>query len=259
MVLVGQQVDRPPGLRADFARCRLVSRAHSLQGQHLQRPGEAILTAYFPPLDNGLAVIHVDNEIIVVDKPAGLLSVPGRGEGMDDCLASRVQARFSDALIAHRLDMSTSGLLVLARGAEMHSRLSRFFRERQIDKRYVAVVHGQMAEESGEVELPLICDWPNRPRQKVDFEIGKPSLTRFRVVSRDLDANTTRVELEPVTGRSHQLRVHMASLGHPILGDDLYGGEATALADRLLLHAMDLGLFHPLTAAAIQFHSDAPF
>lgn len=259
MVLVGEQDDRPPGLRADFTWNRLVSREHGVQGQRLQCPGESILTAYFPPPDSGLTVIHVDNEIIVVDKPAGLLSVPGRGEGMDDCLASRVQARYPDALIAHRLDMSTSGLLVLARGAEMHRQLSRFFRERQIDKRYVAIVHGQMVGESGEVELPLICDWPNRPRQKVDFEIGKPSLTRFRVVSRDLDANTTRVELEPVTGRSHQLRVHMASLGHPILGDDLYGGEATALADRLLLHAMDLGLFHPLTAAAIQFHSDAPF
>jgi len=259
VVLVGEPLDRPSRLRADFAGRRLVSREHGIQGQRLQYPGEGILTAYLPPPDNGLAIIYVDNEIIVVDKPAGLLSVPGRGEGMDDCLASRVQARFPDALIAHRLDMSTSGLLVLARGAEMHSRLSRFFRERQIDKRYVAVVYGLMADDAGEVELPLICDWPNRPRQKVDFEIGKPSLTRFRVVSRDPDANTTRVELEPVTGRSHQLRVHMASLGHPILGDDLYGGAATALADRLLLHAMDLGLFHPLTAAAIQFHSDAPF
>jgi len=217
------------------------------------------LTAYLPPPDNGLAIIHVDAQIIVVDKPAGLLSVPGRGEGMDDCLASRVQARFPDALIAHRLDMSTSGLLVLARGAEMHRQLSRFFRERQIDKRYVAVVDGLMADDSGEIELPLICDWPNRPRQKVDFAIGKPSLTRFRVVSRDPAAHTTRVELEPVTGRSHQLRVHMASLDHPILGDDLYGGGATFRAERLLLHAMDLGFVHPLTTAALQFHSDAPF
>jgi len=212
-----------------------------------------------PPPDHGLTVIHVDAEIIVVDKPAGLLSVPGRGAGMDDCLASRVQARFPDALIAHRLDMSTSGLLVLARGADMHRQLSRFFRERQIDKRYLAIVDGLIADDSGEVALPLICDWPNRPRQKVDFEIGKPSQTRYRVLSRDPLAHTTRVELEPITGRSHQLRVHMASLGHPILGDDLYGGEATGRADRLLLHAMDLGLFHPLTAEAMQFHSDAPF
>ena len=221
--------------------------------------GEAILSAYLPPPDHGLAVIHVDASIIVVDKPAGLLSVPGRGEGMDDCLASRVQARFPDALIAHRLDMSTSGLLVLARGAEMHRELSRFFRERQIDKRYLAVVAGLLADDSGEVDLPLICDWPNRPRQKVDFAIGKASHTRYRVIGRDPLANTTRLELEPITGRSHQLRVHMAALGHPILGDDLYGGETTALADRLLLHAMDLGLVHPLTGEAVQFHSAAPF
>lgn len=225
----------------------------------MQHQGNAILSVYLPPPDNGLAVIHADTEIIVVDKPAGLLSVPGRGAGMDDCLATRVQARFPDALIAHRLDMSTSGLLVLARGAEMHRQLSRFFRDRQIDKRYLAIVHGLMAVDTGEVDLPLICDWPNRPRQKVDFEIGKPSQTRFRVISRDPLANTTRVELEPITGRSHQLRVHMASLGHPILGDDLYGGAATERAERLLLHAMDLGLFHPLTAVAMQFHSDAPF
>jgi len=217
------------------------------------------LTAYLPPPDTGLAVIYVDDEIIVVDKPAGLLSVPGRGEGMDDCLASRVQARFPDALIAHRLDMSTSGLLVLARGAEMHRQLSRFFRERQIEKRYVAIVDGLVVSDSGEIDLPLICDWPNRPRQKVDFEIGKPSQTRFRVVYRDPASDTTRVELEPITGRSHQLRVHMASLGHPILGDDLYGGEATGKAERLLLHAMDLGFSHPLTAATMQFHADAPF
>ena len=259
LVLVGQPGKRSPRLRPERPRTRLVSREHGFHGQCLQSPGETILTAYFPPPDNGLTLIHVDSEIIVVDKPSGLLSVPGRGEGMDDCLASRVQARFPDALIAHRLDMSTSGLLILARGAEMHSRLSRFFRDRQIDKRYVAVVAGLMAEESGEIALPLICDWPNRPRQKVDFDIGKPSLTHFRVVSRDATAHTTRLELEPVTGRSHQLRVHLASLGHPILGDDLYGGEATALADRLLLHATDLSLLHPATGAPLQFHSDAPF
>ncbi len=217
------------------------------------------MSAYSPPPDLGLTVIHVDTEIVVVDKPAGLLSVPGRGAGMDDCLASRVQARFADALIAHRLDMSTSGLLVLARGAEMHRQLSRFFRERRIDKRYLAVVDGLIADEGGEIDLPLICDWPNRPRQKVDHDIGKPSQTRFRVVGRDLQANTTRVELEPITGRSHQLRVHMMMLGHPILGDDLYGGEACAKAGRLLLHAMDLGLFHPRTDVPVRFHSDPPF
>lgn len=259
MVLVGKPDDGPPSLRAKFAGRRLVSRERGVPGQRLQRAGESVLTVYLPPPDTGLSIIYADEAIIVVDKPAGLLSVPGRGPGMDDCLASRVQKRFADALVVHRLDMSTSGLLVLARGAGMHSLLSRFFRERQVAKRYVAVVHGLMAEESGEVNLPLICDWPNRPRQIVDFTVGKPSLTHFRVVSRDPAANTTRVELEPVTGRSHQLRVHMASLGHPILGDDLYGGEATALADRLLLHAMDLGLDHPASGEAVQFHAAPPF
>lgn len=215
--------------------------------------------AYLPPPADASPVIFADEWLIVADKPAELLSVPGRGEGMDDCLASRVQHEYPDALSVHRLDMSTSGLLVLARGKEMHRLLSRLFQDRQVSKRYVAVVDGQLADESGEVDLPLICDWPNRPRQMVDFTIGKPSLTRFRVVSRDIAANTTRVELEPVTGRSHQLRVHMASLGHPILGDDLYGGEAHGKAGRLLLHAMDLAFIHPATGEPVQFHSDAAF
>jgi tRNA pseudouridine32 synthase/23S rRNA pseudouridine746 synthase len=217
------------------------------------------LSAYLPPPDTGLAVIHVDDDLLVVDKPAGLLSVPGRGADKADCLVARVQAEYPGTLAVHRLDMDTSGLLILARSAAIHSQLSRQFRERQVEKRYVAVLAGQLADEAGEVELPLICDWPNRPRQKVDFEIGKPSLTRFRVIARDPVADTTRVELEPVTGRSHQLRVHMAALGHPILGDDLYGGAACGRADRLLLHAMDLGLFHPSTVAFMQFHAAPPF
>lgn len=217
------------------------------------------MSAYAPPPAGISPVVFADVDLIVADKPAGLLSVPGRGEGMDDCLAQRVQAEFADALSVHRLDMATSGLLLLARGKEMHRRLSRLFEERAVDKRYVAVVHGLLTDEAGEVDLPLICDWPNRPRQIVDFTIGKRALTRYRVLRRDPDANTTRVELEPVTGRSHQLRVHMAALGHPILGDDLYAGEAAHLAHRLLLHAMDLAFTHPLSAAPLQFHSTPPF
>lgn len=217
------------------------------------------MSAYVPPPDTGLSVVHADDALVVVDKPAGLLSVPGRGDDKADCLASRVQAEFPDALIVHRLDMSTSGLLVLARGEAVHRELSRLFRERQVAKRYVAVVAGRLAADAGEVDLPLICDWPNRPRQKVDFAIGKPSLTRFRRLAHDAAADTTRVELEPVTGRSHQLRVHLASLGHPILGDDLYGGAATDRAARLLLHAMDLSFVHPSTAAVVHFHCHAPF
>lgn len=217
------------------------------------------MSAYYPPVDTGLTPLFVDDTLLIVDKPAGLLSVPGRGEDKADCLASRIQAQFADALIVHRLDMSTSGLLVLARGEEMHRLLSKLFRDRLVDKRYVAVVDGLLKAEQGEVELPLICDWPNRPRQKVDFDIGKPSLTRFRRLELDPVNKVTRVELEPFTGRSHQLRVHMAELGHPILGDDLYAGAAEGKADRLLLHAMDLAFSHPLTGEALRFHCPPPF
>lgn len=217
------------------------------------------MSAYYPPVDTGLTPLFVDDTLLIVDKPAGLLSVPGRGEDKADCLVSRIQVQFPDALIVHRLDMSTSGLLVLARGEEMHRLLSKLFRDRLVDKRYLAVVDGLLAAEQGEVELPLICDWPNRPRQKVDFDIGKPSLTRFRRLELDPVNKVTRVELEPFTGRSHQLRVHMAELGHPILGDDLYAGAAEGKADRLLLHAMDLAFSHPLTGEALRFHCPPPF
>lgn len=217
------------------------------------------MSRYLPPADTGLEPLFADATLLVVDKPAGLLSVPGRGEDKADCLASRIQARFPDALIVHRLDMSTSGLLLLARGEEMHRQLSRLFRERLVDKRYIAVVDGRLEAAEGEVALPLICDWPNRPRQKVDFEIGKRSLTKFRRLGFDSANNATRVELEPVTGRSHQLRVHMAELGHPILGDDLYGGAAENKADRLLLHALDIAFVHPLSGEALRFHCAPPF
>jgi tRNA pseudouridine32 synthase / 23S rRNA pseudouridine746 synthase len=214
---------------------------------------------YTPPPDCGLDVLYADEELLVVDKPAGLLSVPGRGADKADCLISRLQARFADALAVHRLDMSTSGLLLVARSAEMHSALSRLFRERQVDKRYLAEVEGCLETTAGEIELPLICDWPNRPRQKVDFEIGKHSLTRYHRISINRDRNTSRVELEPVTGRSHQLRVHMASLGHPIIGDELYGSGDPEGGQRLHLHATDLAFVHPLSGEKLQFHCEAPF
>ncbi|RIX48264.1 MAG: RNA pseudouridine synthase [Rhodocyclales bacterium GT-UBC] len=214
---------------------------------------------YTPPPDNGLTVLFADASLLVVNKPAGLLSVPGRGDDKQDCLASRVQAEYPDALIVHRLDMSTSGLLVLARGEAMQSEINRLFRERAVDKRYLAVVDGMLAEEGGEIDLPLICDWPNRPRQKVDHDIGKRSLTRFTRLDVDEASQTTRVALEPITGRSHQLRVHMAALGHPILGDELYGGPAEHKAPRLLLHAMDLAFVHPLSGEALAFHCPPDF
>ncbi len=215
---------------------------------------------YLPPPDTGIAPIFCDPTLLVVDKPAGLLSVPGRGEERQDCLVARLHRQgYPDALTAHRLDMGTSGLLVLARGEAAHSELSRQFRERLVDKRYIAVVAGLLADDSGSIDLPLICDWPNRPRQMVDFTIGKPSLTHFRVLARDPVADCTRVELEPITGRSHQLRVHLAALGHPILGDELYAGAAAERAPRLLLHASKISFFHPSTVEKLEFSSPAPF
>jgi len=203
-------------------------------------------------------ILFADDHMVVADKPAGLLSVPGRGPDKQDCLVTRVQAEFPDALTVHRLDMATSGLIVLARGAEAQRTLSIAFSERQVEKRYMAVVAGAVAVDEGEVDLPLITDWPNRPRQMIDHAIGKPSLTRYRVVSREPER--TRVALEPVTGRSHQLRVHMMALGHPILGDIFYASpEVAALSDRLLLHAEYLGIPHPETGAKMTFASPAPF
>ena len=212
---------------------------------------------YAQPHNGSIDLIYQDASIIVANKPAGLLAVPGRGADKQDCLSTRVQAEFPDTLVVHRLDMATSGLMLFARGAEMQRCLSRLFRERQVQKRYVAMVFGKLESLAGEVDLPLVGDWPNRPRQKVDSEIGKPSLTRYRMLVHD--EGTTRVELEPVTGRTHQLRVHMAAIGHPILGDVLYGGEACSMAERLLLHACALSLVHPSSGEILNLESEPPF
>lgn len=222
-------------------------------------PVSDVAMVYCPPPDTGLELLYEDAALVVVVKPAGLLSVAGRGEDKADCLVSRAQAVFADAMIAHRLDMDTSGILVLARGAGMQKALFALFRDRRVNKRYQAVLAGQLEQKEGEVDLPLIVDWPNRPRQKVDYQEGKPSLTRFRRLELDPAANTSRVELEPVTGRTHQLRVHMAALGHPILGDELYAGPAKELAPRLLLHATWLEFPHPITGERLRFESAPPF
>lgn len=208
--------------------------------------------------DHGIDLLHLDEHLIVVRKPAGLLSVPGRGPERADCVAARVQRQVSDALVVHRLDMATSGLLLMARGIAAQRLLSAAFAERRVAKRYIAVVAGHIGAEHGEVSQPLICDWPNRPRQMIDLERGKPALTRWRVLSRHPVDGTTRVELEPVTGRSHQLRVHLQSIGHPIVGDELYAPEPwQRAAPRLLLHACQLALAHPVTGEALAF-SDPP-
>jgi tRNA pseudouridine32 synthase/23S rRNA pseudouridine746 synthase len=205
-----------------------------------------------------VVVLHVDDDCVVVDKPSGLLSVPGRGAHLQDCLATRVQAEFGDALVVHRLDMATSGLMLFARGAAAQRQLSRAFAQRDVHKRYVALVQGRVLPDEGEIALPLIADWPNRPLQKVDREHGKPSLTRWRVI--DAQADRTRLELEPVTGRAHQLRVHLLAIGHPILGDPLYAPpEALAASGRLLLHAAQLRFAHPVSGARIAIDSEIPF
>jgi len=216
--------------------------------------------AYFPPPNSGLDIRYVDADLLVVDKPSGLLSVPGRGPGMDDNLARRVQARYPEALTVHRLDMDTSGLLVMARNAEVHRALGRFFELRQVDKAYIAVVAGRVANSPRTIDLPLITDWPNRPRQMVDFVQGKAALTHLDVLSYDASSDTTRVRLTPETGRSHQLRVHLQSIGHPILGDDLYAPPAIlAQAPRLMLHAAMLAFRHPVSGEWLIVKSDPPF
>ena len=214
---------------------------------------------------SAVSVVHADGQLIVLDKPAGLLSVPGRGADKADCLSARVQAQYPDALVVHRLDMATSGLLLMARGADMQRRLSRAFAERQVSKRYVAVVaglplSGAGADGWGVIDLPIAADWPNRPLRIVDQQRGQASITRWRVLEQDHPARTTRLELEPVTGRSHQLRVHLKAIGHPILGDGLYAPpDIAAGAPRLLLHACNLHFAHPLTGARMEFSSAALF
>lgn len=206
----------------------------------------------------------MDPSMVAIDKPSGLLSVPGRGAERSDCAWSRVLAHAApDALVVHRLDMDTSGLLVFGRGATAQRALSAAFADRATHKTYVALVAGHVKDETGEIDLPLTCDWPARPKQKVDLVSGKPSLTRWQVAARGLDAEGrpwTRMELTPVTGRSHQLRVHMASLGHPILGDELYATSPWREASpRLMLHAQSLKLPHPSTGEPLALHCATPF
>lgn len=210
--------------------------------------------------EQGFSLIHADYALLVLNKPDGLLSVPGRGIDKQDCLIKRVRAEYPDALIVHRLDLDTSGLIVLARGKSMHRRLSILFQDRRVEKRYIAVVDGELAQNTGEVCLPLIVDWPNRPRHKVDFATGKPSLTRYRVLSYDAAGHCSRLELKPETGRTHQLRVHMQALGHPILGDSLYADPKTrAKSDRLLLHAEYLAFAHPVSGERLCLTCAATF
>lgn len=212
-----------------------------------------------------VSLVHEDPHFLVLEKPAGLLAVPGKGQDKQDCLSTRAQTQWPDALVVHRLDMATSGLVLMALGIDAQRILSLAFEERRVHKRYTAVVAGELINPQPDngwntIHLPLMTDWPNRPRQKVDLEHGKPSTTRWRIAPGQTTPGTTRLELEPVTGRTHQLRVHLQALGHPMVGDALYAApDIVALASRLLLHAHWLALPHPVHGQTVEFHSPCPF
>ncbi len=203
-----------------------------------------------------LHLLYRDEALLVVCKSAGLLAVPGRGEAGADNLTARLQGLHADALVVHRLDMATSGLMVFARGAAAQRALCMAFEARRVHKHYEAIVEGAVSGHSGEIRAPLMADWPNRPRQQVSFEQGKAACTLWRVLQRE--AQATRLALTPVTGRTHQLRVHLQHIGHAIRGDALYA-QAPLQADRLLLHATQLGFEHPTHRTPLSFSSPAPF
>ncbi len=218
---------------------------------------QARMSEIYDPPQTPLDVLHEDAQLIVVNKPSGLLSVPGRGEHLADCLLTRVQAAFPQALLVHRLDRDTSGVMVFALTPHAQRNLSMQFEQRQTRKTYVARVWGCLEPKTGTVDLPLIVDWPNRPRQMVCHDAGKPALTDWRVVKHE--GETTRVRLFPKTGRSHQLRVHMQALGHPILGDPFYATGPAAEFPRLMLHSEELRLKHPEGGVSMKFRAGADF
>ncbi|WP_375551316.1 RluA family pseudouridine synthase [Rhodophyticola porphyridii] len=211
---------------------------------------------YRPP-HTPLTILHEDHELILVDKPSGLLSVPGKGDHLADCLLSRIQAAFPEALLVHRLDMDTSGVMVFARSPHAQRHLGLQFEKRHVKKVYIARVWGHVAEKEGHIDLPLIVDWPNRPLQHVNHETGKPAQTDWRVVRHE--ETSTRIRLYPKTGRSHQLRVHMKEIGHPILGDPFYASGPARDFPRLMLHAESLKLRHPDGGKGMSFRATAPF
>ncbi len=210
-----------------------------------------------------LEIIYADSALLVMHKPAGLLSVPGKGPDKQDCLSRQVQQLYPEALVVHRLDMATSGLMLMARTPTVQQVLNQAFAARTIHKRYVAVVNGCLSAHTGHwqcIDLPIALDWPNRPRRIISLETGKPSQTRWQVLYTDTTHQQTRVLLEPITGRSHQLRVHLLAIGHAIVGDRLYAPEIVAFAsERLLLHAHSLEFVHPLHGQTLRFESPVPF
>jgi len=214
------------------------------------------VSVYAPPQDP-LVILHHDHQVLLVDKPSGLLSVPGKGEDLTDCLIARVQRIFPDALLVHRLDRDTSGVMIFAMTPHAQRHLGLQFENRQTKKTYVARVWGEMADKTGTVDLPLIVDWPNRPLQMVDHENGRAAVTDWRVVR--VGGGETRVRLMPKTGRSHQLRVHMLALGHPILGDPFYATGPARDHPRLMLHSETLQFRHPDGGQGIRITAPCPF
>ncbi len=213
---------------------------------------------YAPPMTPYLAVIHRDDDILVLSKPSGLLSVPGKPAEHADCLESRACELYPGAMTIHRLDKDTSGVVVMGMNRKAHADISMQFETRKTNKSYVARVWGHVTQDKGRVDLPIACDWPNRPKQMIDHENGRSAQTDWEVIERE--ATTTRLRLYPATGRSHQLRVHMLSLGHPILGDNFYAhAEAFAAAPRLQLHAETLEFQHPGDGRACLFRVECPF
>lgn len=215
---------------------------------------------YNPPAHTTLDILYEDDYLLVVNKPAGLLSVPGRGDEKKDCLISRVQLTHPAALIVHRLDMATSGILVLALDKETHRLLSQQFQQREITKHYIAIVTGKLEQSAGLIDMPMICDWPNRPKQMIDTEQGKSAQTYYEVLTYSATDDTSQLRLKPVTGRTHQLRLHCQYIGHPIMGDELYADAIISKASRrLLLHASLIRFMHPISAEPITIQSQVPF
>ena len=213
---------------------------------------------YEPPTDPWLTVLHADDRLVVFDKPSGLLTVPGKDPALADCLEARAREKWPTATLVHRLDKDTSGIVLMALDKKALGILGQQFEKRRTKKRYIARVWGVMAEDSGLVDMPLATDWENKPRQRVDWENGRASQTEWTVLERE--AQATRVSLNPLTGRTHQLRVHMLAIGHPRLGDQFYStGEALAAAERLQLHAEMLTFYHPDDGREMTFTSPAPF
>lgn len=217
----------------------------------------SVFPVYNPPMEPYISVIHRDADILVLDKPSGLLSVPGRDPVLSDSLATRVQKQFPQALMIHRLDKDTSGVVLMSLNRKAHAKIAAQFENRTTEKSYIAVVRGTVADDEGLIDLPLAIDPDNKPRHRVDHDNGKPAQTRWQVLERG--ENTTRLRLFPLTGRTHQLRVHMKAIGHVMLGDEFYAeGAALSAADRLLLHAEELAFRHP-GGRDVKFTIPCPF